>query len=507
MLRQIFSFMLSATMLLGIGSVQADEPDGPAPFTKKQQRIRRAMNNFKKAPQPEVALRAEAQLLREGLSREEIKQILQWDASLLDPNPLTRLKASKHLAESTSLARVGGIGNLRRLIAAEANEELLWQHAVTLSSIDPQSGSALDIIRRTPFDPVLRQTLRFPEIDMEKVLIAQGNQRKNQEPFGATVSGPFISGNRISWPPEAPPPPQKIPAHPLIAKQEFGVILEQAETGSSEALKLLELYWKDFPQTAMAEKYVPLAFDILHPDHEQALRILNHAGPDAELVMALETAEFNQSLAHPEKTVAKYVEILNRMNPPGPYSQVALKQWRNAHHPPVRMAVIRAMNRSPEMQEILLETLRDSLINQAPAMKQAAFETLTHLEIENPVTNAWLEEQLLTTDNINRLLDVAAELKSSPGSLEFQEKVLQRIREEKSPMVQITLIDYLRNQAVPNSEKHQKLSDLKKAILTAERMQLADDLRVMIEESRGIKKQIQQEAIKQLEELNELIKD
>ncbi|MCA9072678.1 MAG: hypothetical protein KDA84_27335 [Planctomycetaceae bacterium] len=545
----------------------ADEPARKVIHT--QTPVGQVLETIKNSPEREIRTKAREELQRRDVPMVDVVEVLTLDDWLMHPDPIIRYRASAQLIAWKSPVRILTAKNLRVLIAVESRPDLKWMHAVALAEIDSESRSALEILNSIPDNPALRRTMDWnPTIRIPKkrspneraisgiplsvedyvqlilrlrvgrvtglplhpmiadylspaptkispgfrVQIPRGPIIAQTEPNKAgeesSIGQPVVVNDLLA-PNLAPPPPQKIPAHPLIRTQQFGEIIKQAELGSEEALGLLELYWEDFPQTELARRYVPWAFATIHSNYKIAIRVLRHAGPDAQHVAALATAQVNQSFAYPEENVDEYIAILERIDSPGPYTREALKQWRKSHSPKLQMAVIEAMSRSPQMNNLMRETLRTSLISQRPAMRQAALKMLQKLKIENPVTRSWLEEQVLTSEELNRLSDVVSAMKSEAVSVEFQEKVLERIESEESAKIKIELIDLLRNYADPNSEKHQKLSDLKTALIDAHiletRRHLVNDLRFIIRESLEIKQQTQREAIQDLERLNKLL--
>ena len=168
----------------------AEEPK-PDPQIERQREIRQLMNRIKKAPQPAVNEQAWKDIRKLGILPSQVGLALQLDHGLMDSDPDVRRRASEQLARLRYPTRVVAAQNLRNLIAAEFDPDLKWIHAVTLSSILPQAGSAVDVLLQNPDDPLLRLALGLSSSPAEESLTAKELQAMFRE------RSPYPGANRL----------------------------------------------------------------------------------------------------------------------------------------------------------------------------------------------------------------------------------------------------------------------------------------------------------------------
>jgi hypothetical protein len=444
------------------------------------------------------------------------------------------------------------IGNLQNLIAAEVDPYLIWMHAVTLSSIDSNRGSAIDIINATPHNPILWRTLHLDgsrpwpitrsvneraisETTLSNAEYQDLSQRLRLRNWGdpadapgfanyaspaptrtqgdgREVAGQFVLPGQVErpgnpflvWPPphppEPPPPPQRIPAHPLIAQRRFEDILKQMDAGSMEAWQLSYWYGEEFPPGLIANRYVPLAFNKDPAVRERAMFVLKRSGPDAELAAVLING-LNQDF-----NLRDRLDLIERIPIPGAYTQDVLDRICLHKNPSVRSVVIEAMARAPEMDQVLLETLRVSLSDDDLEIRHAALRAI--LKSKNPKarTQAWLKDVLLNETQLEILEAAVKGLKGQPLPAEFQRQVFGRIDIEKPAEFNLVLIDCLLDQTAANSDAGKKLLQLQQEMqalyIKQTQAYLVREVRWMIQESSTISQQSQRESLEQLKKLS-----
>ena len=522
-------FFVLLVVLLVIGlRIDARGADAPPAMAQNQRELDRLLNIVKKAPQKVLRDQARKELESRGVPMLQVVFVLTLDHWLLEADPIVRYRASAELVRLNTPARIVAAGNLRNLIAGEENPYLKWQHAVALSSIDPEGGSAFELMNQIPDDPILRRTL-LPDPNAPPTVVRSDSERSiaeitllpreyrelsrmlRLEHLGPPGEAPLIddyaspASTRITsqspeFLPSPPPPPRKIPAHPLIADRDFDEILNRMDQGSDEAWQLFEWYGTEFPAGKVADRHVPRAYDPDWRVRERSMRALWSAGPDAELAAALIYAVMH------DLGIAHHVEMIERIARPGIYSQGVLKQLRGHENPRVRTAVIAAMCRSPEMEEIFVETLRDSIQSEDPEIQQAAVNSLPSLKIDNSLTRPWLEELLLTDEDPELLDSVAGLLKGVPSVREFQQKVFARIDAEKAGERDLILAGYLMAQISAESDKGKQLqAQFQEARYSLEGLRtwqtMTRDLRWIVQEAEAIKRQMNQEVLEQLKKL------
>lgn len=521
----------------------AEDPPELTPGQKRQLEIRRLMNIFKKAPQEDVSHQALQELYRLGVRHEEITAAIVLDHRLLDTDKMVRLRTAKILARGRHSPYIVAAQNLRNLIAAETDPDLIWTHAVALSSIDPEAGSVLDLVRTIKFDPIVRKSL-WDEYAIEHQAVASGSlsirlrlKKKPKPSDGGTVSGqfvldepsalsreeelrrsfgidrgilaePFKSGDEISYrfefdvarPNPPSPPPQKIPAHPLIAQQRFDEILKRMDQNSDEAWELFRLFGDSFPPEPVAELHVPRAMSKVPRDRGLAMKALWCAGPDAELAAAVCYA-----VSH-DLSIAHHVEMLERIETPGPFSRNAIKQLRNHENPRVRTAVLRAMARSPELEELFFTVLEQTIHAKDPALKIAAINMIGEQKSLTERGEEMVKEILLTEEDADVLRTAASVLRKRSMPREFQRQIFERIDSDRLAANDFILLQFLLEQIGRESEQAMKLQDqaersLRKIHWLRTAIELEAELREIIEEAEAINRQAERAAIEQLNKL------
>lgn len=494
-----------------------------SPAQENYREVARLLNIVKKAPQAEYRQYARIQLEQRGISRVDVVYALTLDQWLLEPDFGVVYRTSAKLGQMRSPARLLAVTNLRNLIAAENDPDLLWMHAVTLSSIVPEMGNALDVLQQIPEDPVLAETLgreilnpdSIARSDSERAIseIALGWREYRQLEAGLKLArhgdpgdSPFIVSDFSLAPTLVGTRPavaekEKKP-HPLIALRKFDVVLHRMKEGSEDHWIVFEDNASRFPQPYTARIVVSQAFQSDLAKSQRAMRALRSLGEDGESAAALVDAMLNVlNFSHA-------VDRLDSIEQPGPYVQEALRRARRHGYPQVRAAVVRAMSRSPELSGVLASTLRESLLSSDREMREAIQKTVADGKIANPITGPWLEEQILSSDDLDSLSMLVGLFKGLPVTAEFPEKLFQRIDLAKSPELNLVFIRCLLDHADPNSESAAKLrlleAEIESTYARQVGQQLANDLRWMIEQSEIVKRQISQQQLDQLEQLKRL---
>ncbi len=513
-------FRILLLILLAIGwpgetgrSVGAEEPKSN-PQIERQRQIRQLMNRIKKAPQPAVKSQAWKKIRDLGISRSHVERALQLDRGLTDPDPDVRRRASELLARLRFPTRVVAAQNLRNLVAGEYDPDLKWIHAVTLSSILPQEGSAVDVLLQNPDDPILREALNLRSQEPGDVLTMETVDQMMRR-----LNTPILA--RLDWiadePPNAqliyprstypsynvttPPPPAKIPAHPLIAARRFEKILELMDRGSEDARELFHLYGDEFPPEMVAKKYVPAAFGKDYAKRKYAIDILKDAGSDARKVAAL--AATMQDPHSYRFSIEKQSDTIAGLTFPGACFEELLHFVFLRNDYELRLIVLSAMGDRENMRKQFLEKLR-LLLNDSDTDIEAG-RVFKRLTLQKKISQAWLKEVLLTEQDPLLLRHVAFALREDPYPGKFQKKLFERIGTKNSADVNLIFIDGLLKHSQPDSEAHKKLLQLKTAMqklrIAQTDRQLTEDLRWMIEQSRKTKQQMRKESIEQLKKL------
>ena len=268
---------------------------------------------------------------------------------------------------------------------------------------------------------------------------------------------------------------------------------------SEEAWDLFRLYGEEFPPEMVAKKYVPRAFGSDSRSRTYAIEALGHAGPDARKVAAL------ASVVQQRVSLEKQADSLAGLKYPGPYSGEMLKLIRRRENFQLRLAVIAALGRSGKFEKELMDILRGSLHDPDPIVSIEAGRVAKNMLLQKNVSQAQLEERLLTGEDPLILKLASLVLKKGSLSQDFRQKLFQRIDAKRSADVNLIFIECLLKHAEPNSETQKKLLKLKTAmqslrILETDR-QLAEDLRWIVEQTRKNKQQMQNESIEQLKKL------
>jgi hypothetical protein len=166
------------------------------------------------------------------------------------------------------------------------------------------------------------------------------------------------------------------------------------------------------------------------------------------------------------------------------------------------------MNRSPELKQLTDEMIRESIMSSQNEMREAIEKAILDASIVNPVTGPWLEEQVLTLNDPERLWFVAERLKAFPVSPEFHHKLFERIDPMQSAETNLVFIGCLLDHADPKSEFAAKLRALQKAMesqyVSEMGRQVEEDLRWMIQQAEIVKRQSERQSIEQLELLLKL---
>ncbi len=506
-------FFLMGFMLLGgpFALAQRSEPDLDDKSSSREE-IRRLMNRVKKSPQPQVVQKAWEDLFRLGFQHSHVKDAIKWEDLLLSPEPAIRFEASRKLAHFPYETRVTAIGTLRNLIAAEREADLIWMHAVTLSSIDTTAGSALQLIQQIPHDPILHDALNLQ--DFERKALAQ-NERKNQNTGGA-VTGQFVraedndpfQGETYSPSPVPnrgpPPPPRKIPAPPLIARRQFDEILKQIDQGSDEARELFRLYGEGFPQASTAKHLVARAFGTDWRDRHGAIDALWDAGPDAELAAALCYAVIR------DLCLTHQVEMIARIEQPEGYSLEVLKQIRHHSHPNVRIEMALAIGRASKLDPVLVEMLIVSCRDKIPELRAAALRSAARHRKGHAELQTMIEQTLLLETHPAVVSEAASGLEGVPLSAEYRQSLFQSIDVEKPAETNLILIDCLLAQAEKSEDLEKRLRTLQNAMQNYRDLQrnlhLQKELQAMIGEAESVKERILVETIEELRQLELLTK-
>jgi hypothetical protein len=495
-----------------------DSKPSPEINPTRRQTIVQLMNRIKKAPQADVAQQAWQEIESLGVRPTDVKHVLELDRRLLYPDAAMRFHASQELARTPHEIRVVAVGNLRNLIAAERDPDLIWTHAVALSTIEPAAGSALELGQNSTHDPILHDAMHlesFREMPLELAQVEPGEPRQAVGQ-GGTFTGQFIlqdgaernDANRYielyggtasrPWEP-APPPPQRIPAHPLIAERQFDEILKQMDAGSEEAWQLYRWYGEDFPQTNTAKHHVARVFGSESKDRDLAFEAFWYSGSDAEFAAAVCYAVVR------DLCIPHQVEMIDRIKNPEAYSLEVLKHIRLNQNPRVRLAVLEAFGRAPEIDDVLVETLRVSLSDDDLEIRHAALSAMIKSPNSIMRTEAGLKGFLLKETQVELLGAAATALKGDPWPAEFQRQVFGRIDPEKPAEFNLVLIDCLLDQTDPSSAAGKKLLQLQEEMQSLYIKQLeaylVREIRWMIQESQGISQQSQMETLKQLNEL------
>jgi hypothetical protein len=138
-------------------------------------------------------------------------------------------------------------------------------------------------------------------------------------------------------------------------------------------------------------------------------------------------------------------------------------------------------------------------------MREAVEQAIIDYQIKNPVTAAWLEEQILTSTDPKLLWFLAERLKGLPVSAEFPQKLFRRIDPAGPAETNLLFIRCLLDHTDPQSESAAKLKDLEAAMeclyVLQLGQQLKEDLRWMIEQTEISQRQVYQIQIEQLESL------
>ncbi len=505
---------------------------------QEDHRIWRLMNCIKQAPQARVRAEAWNEISNLGVLDLEIMVALKWDKNLTSQDPKTRYLASKALAESKLQTRVIAVGNLQRLIAVETDQELLWMHAVALSSIQPYKGSVLDVIRQHPFDLQLSAALNLPSPKEDKFLSQEDVAALFQQSQGPITRMEWLpdeyTKNRFAELPPvetkpaddltpearrlrelyalsksstlpnilpAPPPPEKMPAHPLIAARNFAEIINQMAGTSNEAWELFEIYAQEFPKERLAKVFIPLAFRQDSWDRERASRVLTNPklGGDAKLAAVIAERVFKDS------NIAEPIEQISQEEKPGPFAREVFRQICHHKNPEVRLAALGALARNAEFDRMIFDSLKHPEENQKYYFEAATREAFEKLHQRGQLKQPWLEDVLLKETTPVVLSPAGLVSKNVSLSEEFQRKLFQRIDLEQPARFNLILVECLLHQAAPQSKQEQKLKTLHSALLKVEAVEihrhLIREVIALIEQGRLVKDKTNREIIQTVESL------
>ncbi len=464
MFRIPFLILLTITLPGAARSAaQADEPPAQQAIAR-QREIRQLMNRIKKAPQKTVAAKAWRDIQDLGILPRQVEIAIALDRELMNPNPAVRRQASEQLARLPYVTRVVAAHNLRNGVAAETDPDLKWIHAVTLSSILPEEGSAVDVLLANPDDWLLRKSLNVRPPGENDVLTAEELKkhiRQTEAPIYARIdrigdgedgSARFVFPRPYPPPFVPPPPPRKDLAHPLIEHRQFDKIVHLMELGDYDARELFQRYGEQFPPKPIAQAFVPVAFGSRDRERQNAIEGLEYSGSDARKVAALASA------APKDFSIKQLADRVAGLSYPGPYSAELLKLFRQREYATLRLAVIAGLGRRGNVPEELMDVLRTSLHDYDPVLCIEAGHALQDVLRQPNVSQPWLKELLMSDEDPLILELVASALKKEAASQEFQKQIFERIDTKRPPDVNLIFIECLIKNAEPKSPAQKNCS-------------------------------------------------